>query len=150
MALPRPPQEVGTMNRAPISVRPAAKGGQLGRHAVPTLPHSGVGGGNIGEPRETGDRRIGWGHIFRSRVSAIGYLVRVFRFGCRFGKSAICHPSSIQPSIQPSTQSSIQSSLIDSAILGQHAVLPLPKACTPSILDTLSLRSHLTPRPLSP
>ena len=33
--------------------------------------------------RETGDRRIGRGCIFRSRVSAVRYLLRVFRFGCR-------------------------------------------------------------------
>ena len=66
--------------------------------------------------RETGDRMIGWGrNTFRSQVSAIRSLVRVPRFRCRFGfgfgKSALCHLSSIQPSIQTSTQSSIQSSL---------------------------------------
>ena len=30
--------------------------------------------------RETGDRMIGWGFILRSRVSAIGYRVRVFGY----------------------------------------------------------------------
>ncbi len=29
---------------------------------------------------------IGWGCIFRSRVSAVRHLVRVFRFGCRCGE----------------------------------------------------------------
>ena len=40
--------------------------------------------------------------IFRSRVSAVGYLVRVFRFGYGFRKSAIGHLSSIQSSTQHS------------------------------------------------
>jgi hypothetical protein len=31
--------------------------------------------------RETGDRMIGWGFMFRSRVSAVVSLVRVFRCG---------------------------------------------------------------------
>jgi hypothetical protein len=29
---------------------------------------------------------IGWGYIFRSLVSAVRYLVRVFWFGCRCRK----------------------------------------------------------------
>ena len=33
--------------------------------------------------RETGDRMISGGAFFRSRVSAVRYLLRVFRFGCR-------------------------------------------------------------------
>ena len=36
------------------------------------------------DQRETGDRMIGWGHLFRSRVSAVGSLGQVFRFGCWF------------------------------------------------------------------
>ena len=36
--------------------------------------------------RETGDRMIGWGFIFRSSVSVVGSPVRVFRFGCRCRK----------------------------------------------------------------
>jgi hypothetical protein len=85
---------------------------------------------------------IGWGHIFRSQVSAIGTQVRIIRFRFGFGKSTLCplsstQPSiqssphfrwpvaapgdwwrgfSIQPSIQSSTQSSIQSSVLGSAI----------------------------------
>ena len=90
---------------------------------------------------------IGWGHIFRSQVSAIGTQARVIRFG--FGESALCplsstQPSiqssphfrwpvaapgdwwrgfSIQPSIQSSTQSSIQSSVIDSALCHLSSVI---------------------------
>ena len=37
------------------------------------------------------------GDIFRSRVSAVGYLVRVFRCGRRFRKSVICHRFSHLP-----------------------------------------------------
>ena len=40
--------------------------------------------------RETGDRMIGGGmNNFRSQVSAIRLLVRVFRFRCRYGSSVI-------------------------------------------------------------
>ncbi len=35
-------------------------------------------------PVDKEDRRIGGGTDFRSRVSAVGSLVRVFRFGYRF------------------------------------------------------------------
>ena len=45
--------------------------------------------GNTVEQRETGNRMIGWGMHFQ-----------VLRFGCRFGKSAICHLPSIQSSSQ--------------------------------------------------
>jgi hypothetical protein len=36
--------------------------------------------------RETGDRRIGLGVFFRSRVSVVRYLARVFRFWYRCRK----------------------------------------------------------------
>ena len=47
---------------------------------------------------ETGDRMIGRGTIFRSRVAAIRYQVRVLRFRFGFRKSAIRHLSSTQSS----------------------------------------------------
>jgi hypothetical protein len=80
--------------------------------------------------------------IFRSRVSAIRYLVRAFGFGCRFRKSAICHrlshllrwrvaapggrwqALSIRPSIQPSRQSSTQSSNFASVIRHLPSIQP--------------------------
>jgi hypothetical protein len=52
--------------------------------------------------RGTGDRMIGWDAHFRSRVSAIRSQVRVIRFRYGFRNSALCHPSSIQPSMQSS------------------------------------------------
>ena len=71
---------------------------QLGQHAVLTLPKKvlAVSGWRLAackknEQREIGDRMIGWGHIFRSRVSAIGTQVQVIGFGAR----EICPLSSV-------------------------------------------------------
>jgi hypothetical protein len=47
--------------------------------------------GSTVEQTETGNRIIGGVSIFRSPVSAIRCLVLVFRFGCRFRKSVLCH-----------------------------------------------------------
>jgi hypothetical protein len=47
--------------------------------------------GSTAEQTETGNRIIGGVSIFRSPVSAIRCLVLVFRFGCRFRKSVLCH-----------------------------------------------------------
>ena len=58
-------------------VRPRSDG--LGQHAVLPLPQT---GGRT--QRETGNREVCCAEcVFRSRVSAVGYLVQVFRFGCR-------------------------------------------------------------------
>ena len=55
------------------------KGGQ------PYLMQVSAVGGWMRQQRETGDRIIGGGYLFRSRVSAVRCLVRVsrFRFGAR-------------------------------------------------------------------
>jgi hypothetical protein len=47
--------------------------------------------GSTVEQTETGNRINGGVSIFRSPVSAIRCLVLVFRFGCRFRKSVLCH-----------------------------------------------------------
>ena len=94
------------------------------------------------------DTRFRPGISFGSQVSAIGCLVQVSRFRCRFGKSVICHPSSIQSSphfgwqvaasggrwrdlsIQSSTQSSTQPSIQSSHFA--------PVICHPSSIQPSS------------
>jgi hypothetical protein len=66
------------------------KGGKLARGQVDKEYESieygvlSIGRGNNPAQRGAEDRRIGGGRIFRSRVSAVGSLVQVFRFGYRF------------------------------------------------------------------
>ena len=90
------------MNRAPTWVRPAANRMQPGRHAVSTLPDASVSVGRLGRTASKGKPETGGlaGGIFRSRVSAIRSLVRVFRRRRRFGKSVLCPPSSMQSPYQ--------------------------------------------------
>ena len=61
-------------------VRPAANGG---RDVIASLPKA-----ETRTQRETGNREGCCGHeiILGSQVSAVGCLVQVFRFGCRFGR----------------------------------------------------------------
>ena len=71
------------MNRAPTQFR-------FWRLGIPS---------SKGKPETGGMARV---PAFRSQVSAVRYLVRVFGFGCRFRKSAIRPLSSIQSSTQHS------------------------------------------------
>ena len=62
-----------------------------------------------------------------SVIDSALYSFRVAGGSPRWPVAGFSIQPSIQPSIQSSTQSSIQPSVIDSAILGQHAVLTLPQ-----------------------
>jgi hypothetical protein len=106
--------------------------------------------GNTVEQRETGDRRNGWRLIFRSQVSAVGYLVQVFRFRCRFGAginrfsplpSVI--DSVIDPVIVPFRVAGGSSGwqvagLIHSAL---HSVLCHPSSVIDSVIDSAAAMS---------
>ncbi len=57
----------------------AASSRSGGRDVITSLPKA-----DARTQRETGNREECWAeYIFRSRVSAVGYLVQVFRFGYR-------------------------------------------------------------------
>ncbi len=101
--------------RGGATPRPRAR-----RSRAPTLGHHSA--ARYTTQRETGDRRIGWGRdTFRSQVSAISFLVQVFRYRSWSGRKAfspppnlICHRFShpLSPLIPPYTRYSILYTLI--------------------------------------